>query len=277
MSENVSPTVVSFLSDFGTTDESVGVCRAIMVSLAPQVHIVDITHDIAPYDVKGAALALVRAVQYLPSGVVIAAVDPQSDKRAIAVEIDGGVLIGPDNGVLAPAVAMLGGPKRVVVLNNDDFHLTSPGAPSLARDVLAPVVGHLASGVALELLGEVVDPITLTPGLLPLPTEKDGAIVGEVWWVDRYGNVQTNIDPDEMRGLGADIDTTIEVQLSGATRMARWVTHPRDARPSELVLVVDAHGLCSLVVERGSAASMLNIKAGAAITLVPPRIDGDPA
>ncbi len=110
------PPFVSFLSDYGRVDEFVGVCHGVMLDVTPDLRIVDITHDIAPFDVRAGALALVRAVQYLPDGVVLAVVDPGvgTERRCIAVEVEGGYLVGPDNGLLAPAVAMLGrpGPDR---------------------------------------------------------------------------------------------------------------------------------------------------------------------
>jgi S-adenosylmethionine hydrolase len=275
--ETTTVPVVSFLSDFGTTDESVGVCKAIITSLEPNTRIVDLTHDIPAYDIKAGALALVRAIQYLPSGIVLAAIDPTGNHRAIAVEVDGGILIGPDNGILAPAVAMLGGPTRVVVCTNPDYQLPSPGATFLARDVLAPAAGHLASGVEIEALGEIVDPASLTPSLLPLPTEDEGTVLGEVWWVDHFGNIQTNIDPDELRGLGAEVGATLEVKVGSSTRMARWAEHYRDAKPSELLLVADAHGLCSFAMDRASAAEALGVRAGAPVSITPPTQDGAPA
>src|SRR5258705_6401365 len=108
------PPFVSFLSDYGRADEFVGVCHAVILDIAPAVRIVDITHDVPAFDVRAGALALVRAVQYLPDGVVLAVVDPGvgGDRRSIAVEVENGYLVGPDNGLLAPAVAMLGRPRR---------------------------------------------------------------------------------------------------------------------------------------------------------------------
>jgi S-adenosylmethionine hydrolase len=116
---------VSFLSDLGTVDEGVGVVRSVLREMAPHVAIIDLTHDIAPFDVRAGSLALARAIQYVASGVVLAVVDPAvgTDRRAIAIEVaDGeGVLVGPDNGLLAPAVAMAGGAGRSVVLSNTTF------------------------------------------------------------------------------------------------------------------------------------------------------------
>ena len=101
------PPFVSFLSDYGRADEFVGVCHAVMLDIAPTVRIVDITHDVPAFDVRAGALALVRAVQYLPEGVVLAVVDPGvgSDRRCIAVAVENGYLVGPDNGLLAPELA----------------------------------------------------------------------------------------------------------------------------------------------------------------------------
>jgi len=183
------PPFVSFLSDYGRIDEFVGVCHAVMLDVTPDLRIVDITHDIAPFDVRAGALALVRAVQYLPEGVVLAVVDPGvgTDRRCIAVEVEDGFLVGPDNGLLAPAVAMLGGPARIVTLDNPEYQLTAPGPTFAGRDIMAPAASYLASGISIDELGTPADAAGLAPGLVPLPQEdEDGTISGEVLWVDRY-------------------------------------------------------------------------------------------
>jgi len=270
----VTPSHCSFLSDYGSVDEFVGVCKSVMLGFAPDLRIVDLTHEIPPHDVKAGALALVRSVQYLPEGgVVLAVVDPGvgTDRRLVAVEVAQGVLLGPDNGLLAPAVAMLGGAERVVSLANTDYHLPSPGPTFAGRDVLAPAVGHLAAGVALSELGEEVDAAGLVPGLVSLPQhDEGGAIAGEVWWVDRFGNCQLNIDPEELTAHGAVRGEPIEVRFGDQVRSARWVDTYADAKPSELVLVIDSYGLTSLALDRQSAAAACHLRVGSAVTLVPP-------
>src|SRR5262245_37330513 len=155
-----------------------------MLGIAPDARIGDLAHDIPPHDIRAGALLLVRAVQYLPEGsVVMAVVDPGvgTDRRLIAVEVDGGVLLGPDNGLLAPAVAMIGGARRVVQLLNDDYQLPAPGPTFAGRDVLAPAAGHLAAGADLGSFGPEVDPAGLVPGILSLPeAQADGVLAGEV-------------------------------------------------------------------------------------------------
>jgi S-adenosylmethionine hydrolase len=265
---------VSFLSDYGHTDEFVGVCKSVMLSLAPDLQIIDITHDLPVHDVRAGALTLVRAAQYLPDGgIVLAVVDPGvgTDRRLVAVEVEQGILLGPDNGLLAPAVAILGGAQRVVSLTSTEHQLPAPGPTFAGRDVLAPAAAHLAAGVDPSELGDEVDAAGLVPGLVSLPRhDEGGAIYGEVWWIDRFGNCQLNIDPDELRAHGAEPGGTLEVRFGDQVRSVRWVHTYADAKPSELVLLVDSYGLASLALDRTSAAAECTLEPASAVTLVPP-------
>ncbi len=265
------PPFVSFLSDYGLVDEFVGVCHAVMLDVTPDLRIVDITHDVAPFDVRAGALTLVRAVQYLPDGVVLAIVDPGvgTDRRCIAVEVEGGFLVGPDNGLLAPAVAMLGGPARIVALDNPEYQLTAPGTTFAGRDIMAPAASYLASGVSIDALGTPVDAAGLAPGLIPLPQEDDdGAIAGEVLWVDRYGNCQLNIAPEQLVDRGVGPGGFVGVTIGGKERRAHWVSAFADAKPSELALLVDSYGMCALAFDQRSAAGELQARAGTTLTVV---------
>jgi S-adenosylmethionine hydrolase len=260
---------VSFLSDYGRKDEFVGVCHAVMLDLAPHLRIVDVTHDVPPFDVRAGALTLVRSVQYLPEGIVLAIVDPGvgTDRRCLAVEVENGWLVGPDNGLLAPSVAMLGGARTVVALTNPEYQLPAPSATFAGRDVMAPAAAHLANGVAIAQLGEVVDPASLVPGLLPLPREEDASFVGEVLWVDRFGNCQTNVDPDLLVARGVQRGDAVEIQFGTETRRARFVDAFGHAKPSEIVVLVDSYGLLTIALDQRSAADELKLRAGTAVTI----------
>jgi S-adenosylmethionine hydrolase len=263
---------VSFLSDYGRVDEFVGVCHAVIADLAPQLRVVDITHDVPPFDVRAGSLTLARAVQYLPEGLVLAVVDPgvATERRCIAVEVAHGVLVGPDNGLLAPAVALLGGPERIVALENEQYQLPAPGPTFAGRDIMAPAIAHIANGLPLTVFGDDVDPASMTPALLPLPTVEDGSISAEVLWVDHYGNCQLNVGPEVLAEVGLSPGDVVEVRMGDAGRRARWAHTFAAAAPSELVLIVDSYGSCALAYDRRSAASELRLRAGSGVVLVPP-------
>ena len=267
------PPFVSFLSDYGRADEFVGVCHAVMLDLVPELRIVDITHDLPPFDVRAGALALVRAVQYVPDGVVLAIVDPGvgTDRRCVAVEVDGGFLVGPDNGLLAPAVAMIGGPLRVVALENPDYQLPAPGPTFAGRDIMAPAAARLAAGVAISEFGSEVDPVTLAPGLVPLPNEQDdGSLQCEVLWIDRFGNAQLNAAPELLSARGVEPGGTIGVRIGDRERRARWVRTFSDAKPAELVVLTDSYGMCALALDQRSAAAELKLRPGHSVTILTP-------
>src|SRR3990170_8019346 len=199
---------VTLLTDYGTDDEFVGVVKSVIRDLAPHVAVIDLTHGIRPFDVRAGGLALARAIPYVAEGIVLAVVDPGvgTNRRAVAIEVaaGAGVLVGPDNGLLAPAVAVAGGASRAVALDNPDYQLPAPGATFAGRDIFAPAAAHLCLGVDLDALGTPVDPALLTPGMISLPRHEPDGLYCEVLWVDRFGNCQLNVGPDEVAAVAGD-------------------------------------------------------------------------
>jgi S-adenosylmethionine hydrolase len=258
---------VSLLTDYGLVDEFVGVVKAVIRDIAPHAQTIDLTHHIPPFDVRAGSLALARCVSYLPSGVILGVVDPGvgGNRKAIAIEVAAGegVFVGPDNGLLAPAVAMAGGAGRAVVLTNEEYHLPSPGATFAGRDIFAPVVGHLCNGVDLAELGDLIDPDALLPGMVPLSREETEGLVGEVLWVDHFGNCQLNIGPDEIVDWGQQVQVTFGESQRVASRRQTFGDVPTGA----VGLVVDSCGMLALVLDQRSAASDLGIGPGDQITL----------
>ena len=263
---------VALLTDYGTDDEFVGVLKSVIIDNAPHVRITDITHGVPPYDVRWGSLALARAIQYVPAGVIVAVVDPGvgSDRRAVAIEVAGGrgVLIGPDNGLLPSAAAMAGGAERAFVLTNTDLHLEAAGATFAGRDIFAPVAAHLCNGGAIEDVGEEIDTALLMPGLVPLPSEENHPVHGaglrcEVTWVDRFGNCQLNVGPADVAALGP----VLRLVMGDDERSARIETHFGAITEGAIGAVIDSYGMLSLAVDRGSAAQELRLQAGDAVML----------
>jgi len=262
---------VSFLSDYGLRDEFVGIVKGVIADIAPHARVIDLTHEVPPFDVRAGSLALARCISYVPSGVVLAVVDPGvgTARRGIAVSVGGGrgVLIGPDNGLLSMGTALAGGADAAVVLNNPKYQLEAPGATFAGRDIFAPAAAHLCNGVALGELGDAIDPNLLLPGVVPLPRTEGDTVVAEVTWVDRYGNCQLNVGPDEVALLGS----TISVGLTSptgerSTRSAPVVRTFADIGGG-IGLVVDSFGMLAICVDRGSAAAELSVAPGDAVTL----------
>ncbi len=272
---------ISFLSDYGTDDEFVGVVKSVIRELAPHTTVIDLTHGIAPFDVRAGSLAHARSISYVASGVIVAVVDPGvgSARRGIAVEVaDGeGVLVGPDNGVLAPAVAMAGGAGRVVSLTNVEYHLEAPGATFDGRDVFAPVAAHLCNGVDLLELGEPVDADLLFPGVVPLPQIDDTTVIAQALWTARFGNVQLNVGPADLPATFGDI---VEIRISapadasgGRTRIATRTESFADVGPGAVGLVTDSNGMLAVVMNQRSAAGELEVDDGDQVVIRPVAAD----
>ena len=198
-------------------------------------------------------------------GVVLAVVDPGvgTQRRAVAVEVGGGesVLVGPDNGLLAPTVALVGGADRAVSLTETKYQLPAPGPTFAGRDIFGPAAAHIASGVDLLDLGEEVEVSSLVPGLMPITSKEDDGLHAEVLWVDQYGNAQINLDPAELEIKENEINH-FEITTSGLTRIAKKVNNFEELSGGELGLTIDSYGLVALVIGRGSAADEMKISTG---------------
>ena len=259
---------ISFLSDYGYEDEFVGVVHSVIRSIAPHVAIIDVTHGIAPHDTRAGGLALARAANYLCPGVVVAVVDPGvgTQRRAVAIEVGDGAsyLVGPDNGLLAPAVGLVGGATRAIELTSQDHRVPLAGGATFdGRDVFAPAAAHLCNGVSLEELGEDIDTASLLPGVLPVSHQDGDELVAEVLWIDRFGNCQLNVDPADVDRFG----TTMLVVMPNTEKIGMR-TEAYDQIPTGRAgLMVDSSGLLSLAIARGSAASEFDLAEGDEIRL----------
>lgn len=258
---------VSFLSDYGSVDEFVGVVHSVIRQLAPDVAVVDVTHQIPAHDVRAGGLALARAAQYLAPGVVLGVVDPGvgTSRRAIAIEVGGGeaIFVGPDNGLLAPAVAMVGGATRAFELTNPEYQLGAPGPTFAGRDIFAPAAAHLCAGVPIDELGPEVSTNLLTPAMIPITRTEDDALVAEVLWTDHFGNLQLNVDPAEIEDHGERVELRFDGKVRTGIRRGTYA----DVATGEIGLVVDSYGLVSIAVNRASAADELGLGTGAEVLL----------
>ncbi len=280
------PPAIYFLSDYGTGDEFVGVVHAVLQRLAPSVPVIDLSHQIPPFDVAAAAAMLVRSGPHLGAGVVMAVVDPGvgTDRRAVALAVavdqpGPSWLVGPDNGLLAPVGQAFGGIRLAIDLDPGRGGEGRPTGTFDGRDVFGPAAAHLAVGGRPRDLGPEVDPSTLVPlpSMHAVRPEADGSgLVTDVEWIDRFGNAQLRIGPAALTGLGLTVGAVAWVTVPSATpigaaagtkgtvrtdpaRPARWVGAFGQLAPGELGLLVDANGRMALVLDRAPAAPALGL------------------
>jgi S-adenosylmethionine hydrolase len=213
------PSTVLFLTDFGIKDGAVAACKGVMWSIAPDLRIVDLTHDVPPYDIETAAEVLDQALPFYPVGTVaVAVVDPGvgSERRATAILTKkGNVLVGPDNGIFT-LVMQSEGIERAVELRDTRYFRTERTSFTFhGRDVFAPVAAHRAAGTPLDSLGPPIVPVRLE--LRPARIA-DGRIEGTVRYIeDPYGNVVTDIPAALLDSIGARPGDSLEVRLGART------------------------------------------------------------
>ncbi|MGI9528679.1 MAG: SAM hydrolase/SAM-dependent halogenase family protein [Acidimicrobiia bacterium] len=262
---------ISFLSDFGHEDEFVGVVHGVIARVAPDVRVLDITHGIGRGDIHAGAMALTRAVQFMPDGVFLAVVDPGvgTERLAIAARTSIGFFVGPDNGVLAPAVAMVGGADLIVSVEDPRFRLPSPGATFHGRDIFGPAAAVLASEQAdISDLGPALEPDSISPLLIPLAEPAGNAsIKATVLWADTFGNLQFNIAADDLAGFELGEGDDVAVAYEMVNHRIVWGASYGVVEQGEAVLHVDSHGQLALGVRGGSATDDFGIGVGDSVII----------
>jgi S-adenosylmethionine hydrolase len=256
---------VTFLSDFGLQDDFVGTCHGVIKRIAPDVEIIDITHGISPQQVLQGALVLANTLPYMPEGVHLAVVDPGVGgfRRALALRgRDGRTYVGPDNGLLLPAIDKLGGIEAAHEVTNPDYALDAVSRTFHGRDIFAPAAAHLAQGLELERLGPPIAPDALARIDVPRPDVGENRIRATVLYIDRFGNIQLNLTRAHLDRANVVPGTRIEVEIGGERYYATVARTFADARPGDLILYEDSYRNIAIAVSRGSAASVLNVRAG---------------
>jgi S-adenosyl-L-methionine hydrolase (adenosine-forming) len=247
---------ISLTTDYGLSDGFVAACHGAIARLAPSVRVIDVTHLVAPGDVPRAAAVLAQAVPHLPPAVHVAVVDPGvgTARRGIVVETPGGVLVGPDNGLLPWAADALGGADRVLELANPEWYAPDVSRTFHGRDVFAPVAARIAFGADTAEAGRPVDPDALVRLPEPVLVMGQGWLEAEVLTIDRFGNVQLAAPGELLDRLGQRLSV-------GGVRAVRGRTFA-DAPPGGLVVYVDSAERIAVAVNGGRAAVVLAVAPG---------------
>jgi S-adenosyl-L-methionine hydrolase (adenosine-forming) len=264
---------ITFLSDYGYDDEFAGVCRAVIARLAPEATVIDVTHGIPRHGVERGAAVLANALPYTPGGIHLAVVDPGvgSPRRAVAVRAatEDRILVGPDNGLLWPAIVRLGGVVEAADISLSDLRLEPISATFHGRDVFAPVAAHLARGVSLAEAGERIQPESLVRIDAPEPAIEAGRVRAHVVSIDRFGNSALDLADRHLPRSGLRMGSPVTVDVAGSTRDAVFALTFADVPDGGLLLYEDSAGWLALAVNRGDAAAELGLEPGAEVTLRP--------
>jgi len=257
--------LVTFLTDFGLQDDFVGTCHGVIKRIAPEAHIIDITHGIIPQGVLQGALVLANTVPYMPIGVHLAVVDPGvgSARRCIVIRgLDGRLYVGPDNGLLVPAAERLGGIVDANELTAPAYRLDPVSRTFHGRDIFSPAAAHLARGVDPGELGPSLDPDSLVRLDLPEPEVGSRRIRATVLYSDRFGNIQLNLTGSHLEQVGIEPGIDVELELPVDRYFARAVSTFADARVGEIIVYEDAYGNVAIAIRNGNAAEMFDVSAG---------------
>ena len=248
--------VMTLLTDFGLDDTYVGQMKGAILTVAPSVTLVDLTHAVPPQDVFAGAFLLWSAVEPFPSGTIhVAVVDPGvgSARRAVAIRSGrGDVFVGPDNGLLWPALERLGGCEQAIELNEAKFWRNEVSSTFHGRDLFGPIAGHLANGVPLDQLGGYID----DPVKLELPQPR--GLAGEVLHVDTYGNLITNLP-------AASLPPSVVVIVNG--KRAKSAAYYAAVEPGELLALIGSSGLLEISARDTSAAALTGAARGTPVSV----------
>jgi hypothetical protein len=260
--------VITLTTDFGTRDWFSGTMKGVIWRIQPRARIADITHEIPPGRISTGAFVLSAACPFFPPHTVhVAIVDPGvgSSRRAIAVETERFFFVGPDNGVLAKALARET-IRQIRRLENPRYFLEPLSATFHGRDVFAPVAAHLCRGIALNRFGPPQDDYVRLESPSPIP--RLGGMTGEVIYLDRFGNAVTNLPAIAQAALASGCLT-----LAGRASPLPLVSCYQMIPKGQAAGLCGSHGYMEIALFGGSAAQRLGLRIGSRVTLslIPPR------
>lgn len=261
---------ITFISDFGEGDGWTGICKAVVKDINPDAEIIDIAHDIPGFDIRKGAFVLATAVLYIKAAAHMAVIDPGvgGQRRPVVVKsLNGGVFVGPDNGLLIPAVKRDGGVDSAFAISNPVYMLYDGMATFNARDIFAPAAAHISRGISPEDFGEQLDVDTLTPGPWGEARMSSQGWEAEIIDIDRFGTARLNIQSHDKERIDLEIDKHVELMLSSRTEQVTFKNTFSDVAPGETLILIDSSGFLSIAVNTGSAADKLGLYTGMRIHL----------
>ena len=254
--------IITLTTDFGYRDPFVGIMKGVILKINPLATIIDITHDITPQNIREASFSIGTSYHYFPQRTIhVVVVDPGvgSSRRPLLVTAGLHYFIGPDNGLFS-RVYETAEDLSVLHVTADHYFLSREGSTFDGRDVFAPLSGWLSKGIQIEKFGDPIDDYVKLPSSVPL-MKKDDTIEGEVFYVDHFGNLITNISGKEIRTFTESRPgRSLKIRARGADiPFAEFYSQAAD---DGMHCVINSFGYLELFVNNGNASSIHGMKAG---------------
>ncbi len=254
---------IVFMTDFGTANDAVAICKAVMLSIAPEVRIMDITHQVTPYSIEEGARFLAAVSPYYPAGTVfVTVVDPgvgTSRKAIIVKSKKGQYFVLPDNGLITPVIDR-DGLESAREITNPNWTIQAPISSTFhGRDIFSPAGAHLAAGWDFNLVGPVVAQLVrLSP---KISTTTDKGIAGDIIALDDpFGSLITDIPGDEFKKLGYNLGEKLRIEINKKPAILPYVKTFMDVPVGEALLFVDSRDRVSIAINQGNYARKFNVE-----------------
>jgi S-adenosylmethionine hydrolase len=255
-------TTIVFMTDFGTANDAVAICRAVIYNIAPDVRLTDITHQVMPFSIEEASRFLAGVTPYYPSGTVfLVVVDPgvgTTRKAVIVKSKKGQYFVLPDNGLITPVIERDGLDSAREISNQNWMIQAAVSSTFHGRDIFSPAAAHLAAGWDYNLVGpEVAQLVQLTP---KTSTTTDKGIDGDIIGLDDpYGSLITDIPGDEFKKLGYNLGDKVTVQINKKPVSVPYVKTFMDVPVGDSLLYIDSRGRIGIANNEGNYSKEFNI------------------
>jgi S-adenosyl-L-methionine hydrolase (adenosine-forming) len=260
VSFNSMSSLITLTTDFGTRDGYVAQMKGVILGINPEARLIDATHDIESFDIMGAALVLKGLSEYFPVGAVhVAVVDPGvgSVRRGIVMRLDGRFYVGPDNGLFS-LVFERSHSTEVREISNPTLFLPEPHPTFHGRDVFAPVAAHLSMGVAFDSVGPVIEDPVMLP--IPEPISTETGIEGEVIYIERFGNLSSNIEA----GMLSRPVSSVQIAGWDIKGIKKFFSEVPTGSP---IALINSFGFLEIAVNLGNASLDLGVQKGSRVTV----------
>ncbi len=258
--------LIALMTDFGYKDPYVGVMKGVVKSINPDAEIVDLTHGVTRHSILEAAINLLVSAEYFPQGTIfVVVVDPGvgSERRALLIETNNYVLIGPDNGCLSLLMER-DGVKRAFDISSSRYRLAKVSSTFHGRDVFAPIAAWVSKGVSLEDIGVEIDVGSIVKISIEKPAcyLEEKVIVGRALYIDLYGNVMTNVEANYINLINAKIGSRLSVAVDSGEHQCIYETSFSRVPQGELACYINSWGFLEVAVNMGDASQFLKVKPG---------------